>query len=68
MIYKFFDKMSTDSGVNTHANKPAFNNERFAEELDKPIIRKFKKRTGFILDLKTILGCLFSWYAINNTV
>ena len=39
--------MSTGSGVNTHANKPAFNNERFAEELDKPVIRKFKKRTAY---------------------
>ena len=27
-----------------HANKSAFNNEKLAEELHKPIIRKFKKR------------------------
>ena len=42
--------MSADSGVNTHANKSAFNNDRpldFAEELYKPIIRKFKKRTVY---------------------
>ena len=39
MIYKFFDKKSAGSGVNMHVN-----NERpwnFAEELHKPIIRKF---------------------------
>ena len=28
MVYKFFDKMSAGSGVNTHAN-----NEKLAEEL-----------------------------------
>ena len=39
VIYKFFDKKSIGSGVNMHVN-----NERplnFAEELHKPIIRKF---------------------------
>ena len=43
MVYKFLDKKSTGSGVNVHAN-----NERpldLAEELQKPIIRKCKKRT-----------------------
>ena len=40
MVYKFFDKKSVGSGVNTHANKYAFNNEKLAEELHKPIIRK----------------------------
>ena len=41
----FFDKKSADSGVNMHTN-----NERpldLAEELHKPIIRKFKKRTVY---------------------
>ena len=40
MVYKFFDKKSTGSDVNIHAN-----NERpldFLEELHKPITRKFK--------------------------
>ena len=27
MVYKFFDKKSADTGVNTHANKSVFNNE-----------------------------------------
>ena len=43
MVYKFFDKKSADSGLNMHANnKPPLD---LAEELQKPIIRKFKKRT-----------------------
>ena len=48
MIYKFFDKKTKGSGVTTFANKSAIKstpqNEQLAEELHKPIIRKFKKR------------------------
>ena len=39
MVYRFFDKKCTGSGINTHAN-----NERpldLAKELHKPVIRKF---------------------------
>ena len=36
MVYNFFDKTSTGSGVNRHVN-----NEKLAEELHKPIIRTF---------------------------
>ena len=43
-VYNFFDKKSAGSGGNTHANKSTFNNEKFAEELHKPVIRKFKKQ------------------------
>ena len=39
MIYKFFDKETTGSGI-----KSIPQNEQLAEELHKPIIRKFKKR------------------------
>ena len=53
MVYEFFDKKFTGSGANTHANKSTFNNEKLAEELHKPIIRKFKKEQ-FILDSKKI--------------
>ena len=46
IIYKFFDKKTKGSGV-TLANKSAIKsipqNEQLAEELHKPIIRKFKK-------------------------
>ena len=38
MVYKFFDKKSKGSGIN---NEP---NYQLANELHKPIIRKFKKR------------------------
>ena len=39
MVYKLFDKMSVGSGI----NMKAMSNEQLAEELHKPIIRKFKK-------------------------
>ena len=38
MVYKFFDKKSSGSGI---ANKP---NYQLANELYKPVIKKFKKR------------------------
>ena len=43
MVNKFFDKKTKGSGV-TLANKFIPQNEQLAEELHKPIIRKFKKR------------------------
>ena len=36
MLYKFFDKRSAGCGVNIHAN-----NEKVADELRKPFIKKF---------------------------
>ena len=39
MFYKFFDKKSSGSGI---ANETS--NYQLANELHKPIIRKFKKR------------------------
>ena len=38
MVYKFYDKKTADSGI-----KSMPQNEQLAEELYKPIIRKFKK-------------------------
>ena len=38
MVYKFFDKKTAGSGI-----KSMPQNEQLAEELHKPIIRKFKK-------------------------
>ena len=46
MVYKFFDKTSAGSGF-TLSNKSDFNDETLAEELHKPIIRTFKKRTVY---------------------
>ena len=39
MVYKFFDKKTTGSGI-----KSMSENEQLADKLHKPIIRKFKKR------------------------
>ena len=39
MVYKVFDEMTAGSGI-----KSIPQNEQLAEELHKPIIRKFKKR------------------------
>ena len=44
MVYKCFDKKSTGSGV---ANNEIKQNLKLAEELHKPIIRNFKKRTVY---------------------
>ena len=52
MVYKFFDKKSAllmdkstkGSGVTTLTNKSISQNRQLAEELHKPIIKKFKKR------------------------
>ena len=47
MVYNVFDKKAASSGFNTHANKSAFNNEKLAEELHKPIIKNVQKRTVY---------------------
>ena len=52
MVYKFFDKKSKGSGIKSMLN------EHLANELNKPIIRNFFKKEGFILHLKTIFGVL----------
>ena len=44
MLYKFFDKKSKGSGAKDVNTKPAPQNRQLAEELHKPIIRKFEKR------------------------
>ena len=47
MVYKCFDKKTAGSGVATLTNKSAIKSmpqdKQLAEELQKPIIRKFKK-------------------------
>ena len=50
MVYKFFDKKSAGSGIVDNNNNNNKQNLQLAEELHKPIIRKFKKgkvRSGF---------------------
>ena len=56
VVYKFFDKKSAGSGVATFANNSA-QHKQLAEELNKPMIRNFKKKK-FILDLQAIFGVL----------
>ena len=40
MVYKFFNKKSKGGGIKNQITQ----NQQLAEELEKPIIRKFKKR------------------------
>ena len=40
MVYKFFDKKSEGSGIKNEIKQ----NQQLANELHKPIMRKFKKR------------------------
>ena len=60
MVYKFFDKKTKGSGVTTLANKSPIKsilqNEQLAEELHKPIIRKFKKRKVYSAFKDNICG------------
>ena len=56
MVYKFFDKKSSGSGV--AATEP---NYQLANELHRQIIRKFKKRKVYSsfrdnIDLHSIMG------------
>ena len=49
MVYKFFDKMSTSladksKAVSSVVSSNTLQNKQLAEELQKPIIRNFKKR------------------------
>ena len=44
MVYKFFDKKSKGSGINKENKDNSLQNSELANELHKPIIRKFKKR------------------------
>ena len=50
MVYKFFDKKSKGSGI---INEP---NYQLANELHKPIIRKFKKRKVYLSFRDNIWG------------
>ena len=51
MIYKFSDKKSADSPTKSMPN------EQLAVELDKPIIRKLKRRRVYSSFKDKFLGC-----------
>ena len=52
MVYKFFDKKTAGNGI-----KSISQNDQLAEELHKPIIRKFQKEK-YIQHSKIIFGVL----------
>ena len=52
MVYKVFDKKSEGSGA-----KLIPENEQLANELHKPIIRKFEKRRVYSIFKDNIWGC-----------
>ena len=72
MVYKFFDKKSQGSGAKHVNTKLTPQNQQLAEELHKPIIRKFEKRKVHAAFKDNIWGAdladmqLLSKY--NNTI
>ena len=56
MFYKFFDKISEDSGVTTLANKFVSNQLQLENELNQLFIRKFKRRRVYSSFKDSILG------------
>ena len=52
-IYKFFDKKTSGSGI----KKENMSEQQLAEELQKPIIRNFKKRNGTLIFRRQYLVC-----------
>ena len=60
MIYNFFDTKTSGSGIKDISNK------ELAEELHKPIIRKFNKGKSAVTFSVQYLGCRFRRYAINK--
>ena len=55
-----FDKKTSGSAIKNIPNK------ELAEELPKPVIRKFNKRKVHSPFIDNILGCWFRRYAINK--
>ena len=52
MVYKFFDKKSKGSGIKTEIKE----NQRLANNLHKPIIRKFRERKVYSSFKNSIWG------------
>ena len=52
MCYKYFDKKSSGSGIKDEIKQ----NEQLAEELHKPVIKKFKKRRAYFSFKDSIWG------------
>ena len=65
MVYKFFDKETSGGGIKNEN----MSDQQLAEELHKPIIRKFKKRKVH----SPFINNLFGWrrssrYAIDKEI
>ena len=56
MVYKFFDKKSKGSGLKENQGN-FLQNSQLANELHKPIIRKFKKRKVYSSFKDNMWGC-----------
>ena len=61
MVYRFFDKKPFGSGIKNED----IPNKELADELHKPIIRKFDKKIAFIFYWQ-YLGRRFSRYATDK--
>ena len=64
MVYNFFDKKSTGSGVNV----PLEFNEQLAKKLHKPIIRKFKRTKVYSRFKANMWGADLAEYAVNKQI
>ena len=56
MVYNFFEKKSSGSGVSMHGKNKIKQNHQLPDELHKPIIKEFKKRTVYSGFKDNILG------------
>ena len=56
MVYNFFEKKSSGSSVGMHGKNKIKQNHQLPDELHKPIIKEFKKRTVYSGFKDNILG------------
>ena len=56
MVYNFFEKKSSGSSVSMHGKNKIKQNHQLPDELHKPIIKEFKKRTVYSGFKDNILG------------
>ena len=62
MVYKFFDKKSSGSGIKNEN----ISNKEFGKELHKPILKNVNNRKVHSPFIEKYLGCRFSRYAISK--
>ena len=66
LAYKFFDKKTSGGDVKTSSE--IMSSQELAEELHKPIIRKFVKRKSTLILYRQYFGCSSCQYAINKQI